>query len=53
MKTHEEFHSDLIDVLEPLDVADEEGKILGRQAIATLCEPVTAVLNAIAIAEGR
>jgi hypothetical protein len=45
-KTQEELRSDMVDALEDLDDADREGKVLSRQAIATLCAKVTKAFDA-------
>jgi hypothetical protein len=36
-KTEEELRSDMVDALEGLDDAEQEGKVLSRHAIAKLC----------------
>jgi hypothetical protein len=53
IKTPEELRSELVDALESFDDADQEGKVLSRHAISTLCARRTEAINAIMAAESR
>ncbi|MCP3444587.1 hypothetical protein [Bradyrhizobium sp. CCGUVB14] len=53
IKTPEQLRSELVDALESFDDAEQEGKVLSRHAIATLCARRTETLNAIRAAEFR
>jgi hypothetical protein len=53
IKTTEQLRSELVDALESFNDAEQEGKVLSRHAIATLCARRTEAINAIMAAESR
>jgi hypothetical protein len=53
IKTPEQLRSELVDALESFDDAEQEGKVLSRHAIATLCARRMEAINAIMAAESR
>jgi hypothetical protein len=53
IKTPERLRSELVDALESIDDAHQEGKMLSDHAKATLCARVIEAHNAIMAAESR
>ncbi len=53
IKTPEQLRSEMVDALESLDDAEQEGKMLRRDTVATLLARLMEARSAILAAEGR
>ena len=53
IKTPEQLRSELVDAVESFDDAEQEGEVLSRRGVATLCARLTEAINAITAAESR